>query len=294
MTYSTPNPTPATTWLQTSVRLARPDAAELTWATILGPRMQSAVDEGRLQDWFIIRKRPWWRLRYIPAAGIRAAHARQHVTERLTDHKARAHFSEIIHQIYEPETTAFGGTAAMELAHRHFARDTQAITDYLTLVAREPGLDRRRELSLLLCAALFQAAGLEWFEQGDVWARLAALRGNPPSLLERTADTVRRFLTAPPERVIEHLDDDLAAVATEWVGSRRSTGAALRSLADRGLLERGLRAVLAHHILFHWNRLGLALDDQQRLAHAARNAVFTVQSPPTAGSHEHKGVLQHG
>jgi thiopeptide-type bacteriocin biosynthesis protein len=207
MTYSIPNPIPATTWLQTSIRLTRPDAAELTWATILGPRMQSAVDEGRLQDWFIIRTRPWWRLRYTPAAGIRAAHARQHVTERLNDHKARPHFSEIIHQIYEPETTAFGGTAAMELAHRHFARDTQAITDYLALVTREPSRDRRRELSLLLCTALFQAAGLEWFEQGDVWARLSSLRGNPPSFPERTAETVRRFLTTPPERVIEHLDD---------------------------------------------------------------------------------------
>src|SRR5690606_11868706 len=134
---------------------------------------------------------------------------------------------------------------------------------YLALMAREPGRDRRRELSLLLCTALFQEAGLEWFEQGDVWARLATLRGNPPSLLERTAETVRRFLTTPPERVIEHLDDHFTAVTSAWVGSHRSTGAALRSLADRGLLERRLRAVLAHHILFHWNRLGIDLNDQQ-------------------------------
>lgn len=52
------------------------------------------------------------------------------------------------------------------------------------------------------------------------------------------------------------------------------TGTTLAGLAKRGVLTRGLRAVIAHHIIFHANRAGLLRDDQSALSNLAREAVM--------------------
>ena len=41
-----------------------------------------------------------------------------------------------------------------------------------------------------------------------------------------------------------------------------------------GTLDRGLRDVLAHHVIFHWNRLGLPASTQATLARSAQAAVM--------------------
>lgn len=280
--------TQATHWLQSSLRWSDRTDAERMCAKHLGPQMQSAIDDGVLDCWFFIRKRPWWRLRYTPAPGVSLETARQRVSAFLTGLETESHISEYVHQVYEPETTAFGGTTAMDIAHRLFSRDTAAVADYLALTAQVPDSDRRRELSLLLCTALARAAGQEWYEQGDIWARLAALRGGTSTVIpirpDQTAETVRRFLSADPETAATRLDGDQAGVALKWIAAFRAAGAELRSIADQGQLERGLRAVLTHHVLFHWNRLGLALTDQQHLARAAQAAVFTGHHPVDPGN----------
>ncbi|MGQ0775693.1 MAG: hypothetical protein ACT4NY_14950 [Pseudonocardiales bacterium] len=45
-------------------------------------------------------------------------------------------------------------------------------------------------------------------------------------------------------------------------------------LAADGLLHRGLRAILAHHIIFAWNRHGLPYPTQAILANTAKAVVF--------------------
>jgi protein-L-isoaspartate(D-aspartate) O-methyltransferase len=52
------------------------------------------------------------------------------------------------------------------------------------------------------------------------------------------------------------------------------TGRALADLTQHGTLTRGLRAVLAHHLLFTFNRLGVSAEHQRLLATAASQAVF--------------------
>ncbi|CCK25003.1 hypothetical protein BN159_0624 [Streptomyces davaonensis JCM 4913] len=52
------------------------------------------------------------------------------------------------------------------------------------------------------------------------------------------------------------------------------TGATLARLAARGALTRGLRAVIAHHVIFHANRASLLQDDQSALSHIAREVVM--------------------
>ncbi|WP_081687373.1 thiopeptide-type bacteriocin biosynthesis protein [Glycomyces tenuis] len=283
-----PPVTEVTRWLQSSVRWSDRTDAEWMCAKHLGPQMQSAVDDGILDCWFFIRKSPWWRLRYSPAQGVSLERVRRRISAFLTGLESESRISEYVHQVYEPETTAFGGATAMDIAHRLFSRDTAAVADYLALTAPAPGSDRRRELSLLLCTALARAAGQEWFEQGDIWSRLAALRGGTSTVIpthpDKSAETVRRFLVADPETTAGRLNGNQAGLALKWIAAFRAAGTELRSIADQGQLERGLRAVLAHHILFHWNRLGLPLPDQQHLARAAQTAVFTDHHPVNPGN----------
>ncbi|MFJ1756468.1 methyltransferase, FxLD system [Kitasatospora sp. NPDC088134] len=57
-------------------------------------------------------------------------------------------------------------------------------------------------------------------------------------------------------------------------------GQDLARLAREGRLHRGLRAVLAHHLLFHANRAGLPVDHQAALAARALDAVFHSTEGP--------------
>lgn len=92
---------------------------------------------------------------------------------------------------------AFGGDAGMNLAHELFCADSRAVLNLLR--NGESGLGRR-ELSLLLCSILMRAAGLEWYEQGDVWHRVALERrlpaDVPTSKLTAVADDLRQLMLA--------------------------------------------------------------------------------------------------
>lgn len=138
------------------------------------------------------------------------------------------------------------------------------------------GLFGRRELSVLAVSRLLRAAGLDWYEQGDVWARVAesrtALSGCTVSA--RAPAAVRRLLTldtGPRSALVS--DGPLTAVRT-WLAGFDEAGTRLGELARLGRLTRGLRAVLAHHVVFHWNRLALPPQDQLTLAVLAREALL--------------------
>lgn len=58
--------------------------------------------------------------------------------------------------------------------------------------------------------------------------------------------------------------------ASAYAGAGRE----LASLAAEGQLRRGLRDVLAHHVIFAWNRIGLSYAAQSALAGTANAVVF--------------------
>lgn len=62
--------------------------------------------------------------------------------------------------------------------------------------------------------------------------------------------------------------------ASAWLTAFEYAGAALRKQAGEGGLTRGLRAVIAHHVIFHWNRIGLPARIQAKLALAASEVIF--------------------
>lgn len=278
---------PCSVWHQIHIQFTDWTNSENLAVTRLAPHLQRAHDTDLMGRWWFIRKAPCWRLRGQPGSAGSAASRRvvADVLDQLTDEGVVDQWRETI---YEPETYAFGGPQGMEIAHTLFHADSDAVVSYLRPHG-PTGILGRREVSLLLCSNLFGSAGQDWYEQGDVWHRVTQMRPLPPDTplnrLEGLVDVLRPLMTLDPDthRRLEGTDGPLA-FAAPWLAAFAHAGQRLARTAHHGTLQRGLRDVLAHHVIFHWNRLGLAATTQAVLARAARDAI--MGSPPVATTSE--------
>jgi hypothetical protein len=111
-------------WWQLYIEFADWRYAEKVAAEYLAPLLNTACMTG----WWFIRKHPCWRVRLrkdSPHRGIA-------LTSALDELAAGGHIQTWWHGIYEPETTAFGGPAAMTIAHELFCADSHAISHVLS------------------------------------------------------------------------------------------------------------------------------------------------------------------
>lgn len=265
------------TWHQLTVRFDSWDSVEPTALTHLEPALAEAEHAGRLTAWFFMRKaepgaapdqrvQPCWRLRML--APDESADAVLAVLRR--------HLSSTIPGIYEPEIHAFGGQAGMAVAHTLFHEDSRLVVTYLGLPTDSHVSVGRRELVMLLCSRLLRAAGQDWFEQGDVWARVAEHRRPAgeldPEQVRALQPAVHRLMTVDTAHLAHDSNSGLATV--DWFPPFDRAGQQLTQLARSGQLHRGLRAVLAHHVLFLFNRWGLDSHTQTLLAQTACTLIF--------------------
>jgi thiopeptide-type bacteriocin biosynthesis protein len=244
-------------WEQINISYAgeSPQQREQHAIAHLGQVLPAAEIAGLITSWWFIRKGAW-RIRYLPVHNHDAHH---HARKLLTD--AVTWTSDI----YEPETQAFGGPDAMATAHTLFHHDSRHLLTYLQQHPAD-----RRERSLILCTALMRAAGLDLNEQGDVWCRVvehrAELLNQPPA---PDATTWEQFT-----RDVRRLLVGAARFTDGWHTAFQDAGTNLQQLRQTGKLTRGLRTVLALHVIFHWNRIGIAGATQATLAQAAKEAIF--------------------
>ena len=255
-------------WRQSNVAFtSRRDAEELAIHRI-GPAFLDAEDRGLVRSWFFIRK-PQWRFRWLPA---RPADART-VLRALTTAAPGMNWTSVV---CEFETTAFGGPLGLSAACDLFHADSHHILQWLA-TSRPLG---RCETSVLLCGSLLRGAGLDWFEQGDVWARVGELRprANPvpedPARLSQLRDAMRTLMTADTRSLGNPAAGGPLSGHESWITAFETAGRRLASLNEQGQLKRGLRAVLAHHLIFHFNRMGISAGDQATMAALAVDVVF--------------------
>ncbi|MGY0231404.1 methyltransferase, FxLD system [Longispora urticae] len=255
-------PEPATAWRQVNLRFADWRAAERHAACDLGPVLMEAEETGLIMTWWFIRKGDTWRLRILPGddpTRLNALLARIACHENVLGHSM---------PIYEPEVHAFGGPEGMSITHNLAHADSRHILRHLAV-----GGDDRRELGLLLASRMMTAAGLDWYERGAVWHNVAVHRANPdaspPPPTPGLISAVRRLITALADAPGSPL-----RTTPDWPAAYERAGQWTGYLAHHGELTRGLRAVLTHHVLFAFNRLGIAADHQHLLASAASTVAF--------------------
>jgi thiopeptide-type bacteriocin biosynthesis protein len=251
-----------TPWKQINITYPGPETHQRESQAVghLTRVLPAAEADGLITSWSFIRKSAW-RIRYQATPATNGRH------EATTDplHPLLTDGVRWTADIYEPEIHAFGGPSSMNAAHQLFHHDSHHL---LTFLATNP--TDRREHSLVLCTALMRTAGLDFNEQGDVWARIAEQRSpfaNPPSdpqIWAAFTDDVHRLLVGEAR----------ADLLGSWLDGFEDAGRALRTLRTDGQLTRGIRAVIALHVIFHWNRLGLPARAQALLAAAARHAVL--------------------
>jgi protein-L-isoaspartate(D-aspartate) O-methyltransferase len=274
-------------WQQATFEFTDWHSAERSATAHLGPALIAAQADGTLTRWFFIRKRPCWRLRCQPADDP----ARQRLRRILHELAALGEITGWTAGIYEPEVTAFGGEAGMTAAHDLFCEDSHHILAYLTRPPAPTGAPAlgRRELAVLLSSVLMRGAGQEWYEQGDIWAKAAQHRpashpgGLPAGRLPAVKAAVSRLMTVDTGPGSALVNSGPLAPIAGWSAAFDRAGRTLVGLAQCGTLERGLRAVLAHHLIFFFNRLGLSYAEQSTLTTLAKEVVMADETAtPTA------------
>jgi protein-L-isoaspartate(D-aspartate) O-methyltransferase len=252
-------------WCQVNLWCDDWQAAETMAVHHLLPLLTDAEHSDRLASWWFVRKGESWRVRVALTDDTDDAETAflDRIAAALYDRGAIRRYAQVV---YEPEIAAFGGAAAMDIAHLLFHRDSYHVLHHL---ARHQ--DHRRELAVLLAGHLLRAAGQDWYEQGDIWTRLAIHRKaqNTPEPSTRTVAAVQRLLTAAADADNSPLRAELA-----WPTAFDRAGHALADLHQHGALTRGLRAVLTQHLLFAFNRLGVSAEHQYLLATAACQVIF--------------------
>jgi thiopeptide-type bacteriocin biosynthesis protein len=268
-------------WHQVRVQWRNWESAERVAAMVLAPQLERIRESGVLGSWWFVRKAPCWRLRLRPGSTSVRADLAASVSAVLEDLSVAGHVERWSETIYEPEQAVFGGRLGISVAHDLFSADGCAILDYLRRAAADGGaqvLIGRRELSALLCSTLMRAAGQEWHEQGDVWLRVARMRPTTSTISrgwQRTIARLTQLMTASTEPSGEPFGEGgRLSFTAPWFAAFADAGRALGTAATDGSLRRGVRDILAHHVIFHWNRLGLSIKDQSILASAASAAIL--------------------
>lgn len=265
-------------WHQVNIEFTHYPTADRAFAAYLLPSLHEATSSGLFRSWWFIRKYPCWRLRVAPCPGIAVGNVSKHVAAALDRAVSWGVVTRWWTSLYEPETAAFGGPDAMDLAHELFHTDSAGVLDYLIHAGtHSSGLPDAKATSFIVVSLFLRAAALEWSEQGDVWARVETKRPLPDDVaVERvTAMTgaLRKHLTIDVGPVLA-AGQPLAPIA-EWITGMERGGVALADAARDGRLTLGTRSILARHVIFHWNRMGFTARQQAIWSRAARQAVLS-------------------
>ena len=262
---STLDPDPSG-WAQVDIEFVDYTHAENTFHDELWPVL-------RTRRWWFVRKRPHWRLRYLDAGYPDLPGDLRDALDTMT---ASGTLRRWRRAVYEPETAAFGGPAGLKAVNDIHVADATGLLTYLGTNA-DGGVDgpSRSLASLMTLAHLMRAAGLEWAEQGDVWARVEELRPEAPitdPVSVGLAGKARSALSTDLTALVRD-DTDFACLST-WAGELHDTGRHLAAITAGGALQTGLRTVLARTVLFCWNRAGFTTEQQSVWALAARRAIL--------------------
>ncbi|MEU5839622.1 methyltransferase, FxLD system [Streptomyces diacarni] len=270
-------------WCQHNIVFHDRDSGQRVINNLLGPVLLAADRDGALRRWWFMNKHPWpLRYRHDPRA-------HDTVTRLLDRLAAEGHIKDWTDGIYEPETAAFGGQTALQIAHELFHHDSRHLLTY-PIASGHLG---RRETAVVLCSTMMRAAGLDWYEQGDVWDKVSHLRPaeSTPAQTWSTGTTtaMRRLMTVNTATLSNPSNKGPLTGHAAWVSAFEGAGRALAYLAQRGQLERGLRAVIAHLFIFHANRAGLSIQDQSSMSALAKEIVMsssdrTETTPSAAGT----------
>lgn len=248
-----------TGWLYLRLELGPAQRVEDTLLA-LAPELAGVSAVGEPAFWFLRKRDPAPHIRLRVLCPLPDCEA---VAARVTRAARAVGCPRVARLVYEPEQALFGGPEGMEWAHRFFMLDTA----FLLGLWQDGGWLPVESVSLWLWRRILRGAGLDAFEEWDVWSQLTRFRmapeGDLEALWEVNRESLERLNRTNLEALPAPVGPHLAAYKARYV-----TWA--RGLADRyraGALTRGLRQLMVPHILFHWNRADVVREKQQTFAY---------------------------
>jgi len=261
----------AENWVQVNLTFPDYSIAENAMLDAIWPAIRR-LDSDR---WWFVRKRPHWRLRLRPAANTTTAGLLDQVAAAFDPIVSRRIIEGWSITHYEPETTAFGGSQSMRAVHDIFHADSNGYLEFRRASQDKPAeRPDPRLVSLLINTHMFRAVGIETTEHGDIWARVVDQRPPlppEPDLASLTAKASAAFRVDLRELTAT---DPRFSSAEAWAMNIAECGRRVGALWRAGAIDTGIRGILARVVIFHWNRIGLQVEQQSLLAAANRDAVL--------------------
>ncbi len=239
-------------WVQVNCSLfaqAQFQSAYVPW-TELAARLEIWRTEQRFDQFFFMRKPPGLRLRFHGPDPI--ATLEPDLVTWLEDAEQRNLIRSFRFATYEPEVFLFGGPTGMAIAHDQFNRDSRLVIRYEALLERGAIDLPRDRLSLALMHDLFARFAEDRSELWDIWRRIWHAQGCPelPEVAEIEV------------LALGNRSGEAASIGLEGLADNAHVASRLRAAQVAGRLSCGQRAWLAEICTFHWNRLGLSLQDR--------------------------------
>jgi thiopeptide-type bacteriocin biosynthesis protein len=257
-------------WLQVGLAFADAEQARrFQSASLLPAAVEMMLAEGLINDFFFMNKPPGMRLRFSIANGGEQAE------DRIIELVTRARDAGLVegHEfgIYDQETHQFGGAAGIDIFHQFSTHDSLAILKFRALEASGRITIDQSVLSLLAMNDLIARVAEDAWEQWDVWCEMR-LTGRLVDATSEVAAELRQNMEenlALLEPLVFRRDEiiaDLTAPEMElfeaYTLGNRAVASALREAGRARTLQHGPRKILPFFIIFHWNRLGLSIDEQ--------------------------------
>jgi thiopeptide-type bacteriocin biosynthesis protein len=257
-------------WLQLGVAFADAAQARRFQSTaMLRKAVEAWLAEGLIDSFFFMNKPPGMRLRFSVPGGDERMEDR--IVSLLEGARGEGLLEWYEFGIYDQETHQFGGPAGIDIFHRFSTCDSLAILRFRELEAEAATTIDRSVLSILAMNDLVARVAEDSWEQWDLWCemRLTGRLVDPDSdaaaeLRENLEDN--RALLEPllfrRHEVIGDLAPREAAIADAYMRGNQSVADALRGAARARALRSSPRKILPFFIVFHWNRIGLSIDEQ--------------------------------
>lgn len=262
--------TASESWLQVGLAFADEAQERRFRADLVDPVGQWLAD-GRLSDFFFMSKPPGMRLRFATSPGV---DLEPDVVALLERARRSGDLERVEFGLYDQETHQFGGAAGIRIFHRFSTADCLAVLRFDALEAAGRASVDRSVLSLLAVTDLVSRVADDTWEQWDVWCemratgRLVEPDSDVATALREDLEQNRPLLEAVLERrpeLVAELTDEERALVDAYAAVNQATADALREAARARTLAAPPRKILPFFVIFHWNRMGLEIDDQLAL-----------------------------
>jgi protein-L-isoaspartate(D-aspartate) O-methyltransferase len=275
---------PDENWVYLRIELKRMAVARRILQKVLYPTLLKLSRRGVIQRfWYLLKHDPQCHLRlriFGPTEQLRQE-ALTAVMQALRPGSPRSAVTVCRELVYEPETSLFGGEWALEQVHELFYYDSRFAMGWMGVEPEESANLSAHQVSVIALQHLLRAAGLDGFEQWDVWQKVVKVRPGNQAELEEAWQAYQRdmrlLVGIDPHVVAKAMAATGHALLAEYADGLTFVGGKLWQGLKEGRLQRGLRQVLATAIVFHWNRMLFTAGEQTMLAHFMTRAMAPMQ-----------------